>query len=298
MRAAVTEAVAFQRKLAVEEHDQSRKIIEDAGCEIVELTRRNMRLSSPPCSRCSTMRAAIMARRCSSWCRRFNGPERIRCNLKIYAAETTPLVRSSGHAFPDRRHPCHPHGPSRLPCADCRSASTARRSTRSISPSMAANSTRWSARTAPARPRRCAWWSGLLRPDAGSIAVDGIDALADPVAAKQITAWVSDEPMIYDKLTPLEYLEFVAGPLAHRRRNRRGARARTDRLAWPRAARARALRGFFQGHAAEGGAGRRAGARPQAHHPRRAAHRARRRLCAAGQERAARARRAPAAPSS
>src|SRR5213078_4326974 len=39
----------------------------------------------------------------------------------------------------------------------------------------------------------------------------GIDALIDPVAAKQITAWVSDEPMIYDKLTPLEYLEFVAG---------------------------------------------------------------------------------------
>jgi ABC-2 type transport system ATP-binding protein len=35
--------------------------------------------------------------------------------------------------------------------------------------------------------------------------------LRDPVAAKQITAWVSDEPMIYDKLTPLEYLEFVAG---------------------------------------------------------------------------------------
>jgi tripartite ATP-independent transporter DctP family solute receptor len=34
---AVTEAVAFQRRLAVEEHDQSRKIIEDAGCEIVEL---------------------------------------------------------------------------------------------------------------------------------------------------------------------------------------------------------------------------------------------------------------------
>ncbi len=53
--------------------------------------------------------------------------------------------------------------------------------------------------------------AGLLRPDAGSVRVLGIDALADPVAAKQITAWVSDEPMIYDKLTPLEYLEFVAG---------------------------------------------------------------------------------------
>ena len=38
MQLAVTEAVAYQRQLAVEEHEQSRKIIEDAGCEIVELT--------------------------------------------------------------------------------------------------------------------------------------------------------------------------------------------------------------------------------------------------------------------
>jgi ABC-2 type transport system ATP-binding protein len=52
---------------------------------------------------------------------------------------------------------------------------------------------------------------GLLKPDAGSIGIGGIDALSDPVAAKQITAWLSDEPMIYDKLTPYEYLEFVAG---------------------------------------------------------------------------------------
>jgi ABC-2 type transport system ATP-binding protein len=52
---------------------------------------------------------------------------------------------------------------------------------------------------------------GLLRPDAGSISVLGHDALADPVAAKQVMAWISDEPMIYDKLTPFEYLEFVAG---------------------------------------------------------------------------------------
>jgi tripartite ATP-independent transporter DctP family solute receptor len=37
-RAAVTEAVAFQRRLAVEEHEASRKIIEQAGCEIVKLT--------------------------------------------------------------------------------------------------------------------------------------------------------------------------------------------------------------------------------------------------------------------
>jgi ABC-2 type transport system ATP-binding protein len=53
--------------------------------------------------------------------------------------------------------------------------------------------------------------AGLMRPDAGSIRIGGIDALADPVKAKQRTAWLSDEPMIYDKLTPREYLEFVAG---------------------------------------------------------------------------------------
>ena len=53
--------------------------------------------------------------------------------------------------------------------------------------------------------------AGLLPPDAGSVEVFGIDALRDPEAAKQIMAWVSDEPMIYDKLTPLEYLEFIAG---------------------------------------------------------------------------------------
>ena len=52
---------------------------------------------------------------------------------------------------------------------------------------------------------------GLLKPDAGSISVFGKDALADALAAKRLMAWVSDEPMIYDKLTPLEYLEFVAG---------------------------------------------------------------------------------------
>ena len=53
--------------------------------------------------------------------------------------------------------------------------------------------------------------TGLLKPDRGSIGVFGIDVSADPIAAKQIMAWLSDEPMIYDRLTPLEYLYFVAG---------------------------------------------------------------------------------------
>lgn len=53
--------------------------------------------------------------------------------------------------------------------------------------------------------------AGLLKPDAGTIAVFGVDNQADPVAAKQMVSWVSDEPMVYDRLTPLEYLDFVAG---------------------------------------------------------------------------------------
>jgi len=52
---------------------------------------------------------------------------------------------------------------------------------------------------------------GLLTPDAGSIEIGGVDALRDPAAAKRITAWLPDEPLLYDRLTPLEYLEFVAG---------------------------------------------------------------------------------------
>lgn len=53
--------------------------------------------------------------------------------------------------------------------------------------------------------------TGLTRPDAGSIEIFGVNALADPIAAKAITAWLPDEPMLYDKLSPLEYLAFVAG---------------------------------------------------------------------------------------
>ena len=53
--------------------------------------------------------------------------------------------------------------------------------------------------------------AGLLQPDAGSISIFGIDTRDAPVAARQITAWVSDEPMVYDRLTPFEYLELVSG---------------------------------------------------------------------------------------
>ncbi len=53
--------------------------------------------------------------------------------------------------------------------------------------------------------------AGLLPADSGEISIFGVDARREPIEAKRITAWLPDEPMLYDKLTPLEYLEFVAG---------------------------------------------------------------------------------------
>jgi len=53
--------------------------------------------------------------------------------------------------------------------------------------------------------------TGLTRPDAGTIHIFGISARQHPLEARAITAWLPDEPMLYDKLTPSEYLAFVAG---------------------------------------------------------------------------------------
>jgi ABC-2 type transport system ATP-binding protein len=53
--------------------------------------------------------------------------------------------------------------------------------------------------------------AGLLSADAGQISVFDVDARADPIAAKRLIAWLPDEPLLYDKLTVWEYLEFVAG---------------------------------------------------------------------------------------
>ena len=53
--------------------------------------------------------------------------------------------------------------------------------------------------------------AGLTQPDSGEVAIFGVDARKDPAGAKAVLAWAPDEAMIYDKLTPLEYLEFVAG---------------------------------------------------------------------------------------
>jgi ABC-2 type transport system ATP-binding protein len=53
--------------------------------------------------------------------------------------------------------------------------------------------------------------TGLLAPDSGQVEVLGTDLALDPAAAKRKMAYLPDDPMLYGKLKPTEYLEFVAG---------------------------------------------------------------------------------------
>ena len=53
--------------------------------------------------------------------------------------------------------------------------------------------------------------AGLLRPDSGSVSILGHDIFQKATAAKTLTAFLPDDPLLFGKLTPLEYLEFVAG---------------------------------------------------------------------------------------
>jgi ABC-2 type transport system ATP-binding protein len=53
--------------------------------------------------------------------------------------------------------------------------------------------------------------AGLLKPDGGEISIYGADLAREPAKAKQVVSWAPDEPMLYEKLTALEQLDFVAG---------------------------------------------------------------------------------------
>ena len=73
MQQAVTEAVAFQRKLAVEEHEKSRKAIEAEGCEINDTDAAGTRRLRRGRAAAARRRAPDLWRgRCSSWCRKWD----------------------------------------------------------------------------------------------------------------------------------------------------------------------------------------------------------------------------------
>jgi ABC-2 type transport system ATP-binding protein len=53
--------------------------------------------------------------------------------------------------------------------------------------------------------------AGILQPSDGSVEIGGIDVARDPVAAKSRLGFIPDRPFIYEKLTGIEFLRFVAG---------------------------------------------------------------------------------------
>ena len=65
--------------------------------------------------------------------------------------------------------------------------------------------------------------AGILRPTSGTIEVGGIDINRHPLEAKARLGFIPDRPFVYDKLTGVEFLRFVAalygqqGPVVERR---------------------------------------------------------------------------------
>ncbi len=53
--------------------------------------------------------------------------------------------------------------------------------------------------------------AGLLLPTDGSVVIDGIDTMKNPVEAKERIGYIPDHPYLYGKLTGWEYLRFVGG---------------------------------------------------------------------------------------
>jgi len=53
--------------------------------------------------------------------------------------------------------------------------------------------------------------AGVLRPTRGLIIIDGHDLATSPSAVKQCIGFIPDRPFMYEKLTGLEFIHFVAG---------------------------------------------------------------------------------------
>jgi ABC-2 type transport system ATP-binding protein len=55
---------------------------------------------------------------------------------------------------------------------------------------------------------------GLLRPDSGSIHFGGVDTRSNPLAAKAMLGYCPDEPVLYEKMTGIRFLAFIADVFA------------------------------------------------------------------------------------
>lgn len=53
--------------------------------------------------------------------------------------------------------------------------------------------------------------AGILQPDGGRVLIEGFDVVEEPYRAKQRLGFIPDRPFVYEKLTGVELLRFVAG---------------------------------------------------------------------------------------
>jgi len=53
--------------------------------------------------------------------------------------------------------------------------------------------------------------AGLLKPDEGLITINGFDLAKMPEECKRLTGYIPDRPFLYEKLTGMEFLGFIAG---------------------------------------------------------------------------------------
>ncbi len=51
---------------------------------------------------------------------------------------------------------------------------------------------------------------GLLQPTSGSISIDNIDVVSQPVEAKMKIGYVADEPLVMEKITGVQYLNMIS----------------------------------------------------------------------------------------
>jgi ABC-type Na+ transport system ATPase subunit NatA len=98
----------------------------------------------------------------------------------------------------------------------------------------------------------------LMRPDAGSVLIDGIDAVREPLAVRRTIGVLPDARGLYKRLTARENIEYFA------------ALQRADRHARHAGDRGPAHRGLLAGRARQDGDRARAGARAEERAARRA----------------------------
>ena len=53
--------------------------------------------------------------------------------------------------------------------------------------------------------------AGLIKPTSGRVVIDGWDLIDHPNRAKEVVGFIPDRPFLYEKLTALEFLRFIAG---------------------------------------------------------------------------------------